>query len=66
MSQSIKEVDKSDNDVLSIPGNVIQKNNKRGARHRPSERQRMQYKAKELLQKVRQEKHGKHSSILAR
>ena len=26
----------------------------------------MQYKAKELLHKVRQEKHGKHSSILAR
>ena len=41
VSQSTKEVDKSDNDVLSIPGYVLQKNNKRGARHGPSERQRM-------------------------
>ena len=44
-------------------GYVIKKNNKRGARHGLSERQRM---AKEMLHKARQEKHEKHSSILAR
>ena len=39
MSRNEKEVDKSNNDVVSIPGYVIKKNNKRGARHGPSERQ---------------------------
>ena len=66
VSQSTEEVDKSNNDVVSIPGCVIKKKNKRGARHGPSERQRMYDKAKEMLHKARQEKHGKHSSILAR
>ena len=66
ISQSAKEVDKSNNDVVSILGYVIKKNNKRGARHGPSERQRKYYKAQELLHKAGQKKHGGHSSILAR
>ena len=66
VSQSTKEIDKSNNDVVSILGFVIKKNNKRGARHGPSERQGMYYQAKEMFHKVGQEKHGKHSSILAR
>ena len=41
ISRSDKEVDKSNNDVVSIPGYVIKKNNKRGAGHGPSERQRL-------------------------
>ena len=48
ISRSEKEVDKSNNDVVSIPGNVIKKNNKRGARDGPSERQRMCHKAEEI------------------
>ena len=44
----------------------MKKNSSRGAKHGPSERQRIHYKAKEILQKARQEKHGSHSSILAR
>ena len=51
---------------MSIPGYVIKKNNKRGARHGPSERQRMYFKAKEMLHKAGQKNHGEHSSILAR
>ena len=63
MSRNEKEIDKSNNDVVSIPGYVIKKNNKRGARHGPSERQRMYYKAKDVLHKAGQKKHGEHSSI---
>ena len=37
ISRSEKEVDKSNNDVVSIPSYVIKKNNKRGARHGPSD-----------------------------
>ena len=61
-----EKVDKSNNDVVSIPDYVIKKNNKRGARHGPSERQRMYYKAQEMLHKAGQKNHGEHSSILAR
>ena len=64
--QRTKEVDKNNYDILSIPGYVIKKNNSRGAKHGPSERQRMYYKATERLQKARQPKHGGHSSILER
>ena len=53
-------------DVLSIPGLLFKKNNKRGARHGPSEPQRMFHKAREMWPKARQENHGSHSSILAR
>ena len=64
MSRSEKEVDKSNNDVVSIPGYFIKKNNKRGARHGPSERQLMYYKAQEMLHKARQKKRGGHSYVL--
>ena len=66
ISRSEKEVDKSSDDVVSIPGCVFTKNNKRGARHRPSERQQMFFKAKEMLHKAGQEKHGSHSSNIGR
>ena len=66
ISRSEKEVDKSNDDVVSIPGCVFKKNNKRGARHGPSERQRMFFKAKEMLHKAGQKKHGSHSFIIAR
>ena len=52
-SQRTSELDKNNNDVLSIPDFVIKKNNIRGAKHGTSERQRMYCKAKEMLQKVR-------------
>ena len=38
ISQSDKEVDKSNNDVVSIPGYVVKKNNKRGAKHGAGQR----------------------------
>ena len=66
ISRSEKGVDKSYNDVVSIFGYVIKKNNKRGARHGPSERQRIYNRAREMLHKAGQKKHGEHSSILAR
>ena len=66
ISQSDKVVNRSNNDVVSIPGYVIKNNNKRGARHGPSERQRLYYKAQEMLHKAGQMEHGGHSSILAR
>ena len=66
ISRSEKEVDKSNNDVVSIPAYVIKKKNKRGAKHGPSERQRMYYNFKNMLHKAGQKKHGGHSSILAR
>ena len=50
---------------LLNPGYVIKKSG-RGAKHGPSERQRMYYKAKDMLHKAGQKKHGGHSSILAR
>ena len=65
-SQRPKELEKNNYDVTSIPGYVINKNSSHRAKHGPSERQRMYYKAKEMLQKARQEKHGSYSSILAR
>ena len=63
-SQSTKRLDKKNFDALSIPGYVIQKNLHRGAKNGASERQRMHYKAKEMLQKARQPKHGGHTSML--
>ena len=66
ISRSGKEVDKSNNDVVSIPRCVIKKNDKRGARRGPSERQRIYYKAKEILHKAVQLKYGEHSSVFAR
>ena len=50
----------------SIPGYVIKKNSSRGAKHGPSERQRIYYQAKQVLKKARQKKHGSHPTILVR
>ena len=54
ISRSEKEVDKSNNDVVSIPFFFVKKNNKRGARHESSGRQRMYYNAQEMLHKAGQ------------
>ena len=50
----------------SIPGFVIKKNSRRGPKHGVSEGQVMFYRAKEMLKKARQEKHGSHPTIPAR
>ena len=52
--------------ATSIPGFVIEKNSSRGPMHGASERQIMFFKAKEMLEKARQPKHGGHPTILAR
>ena len=51
---------------LIIPSYVIMKGSDHGARHGPTERQRMYYKAKEMLQKARQSKHEGYETILER
>ena len=65
-SRNEQEVDKSNNDAVSIRGFVIKKNNKREARHGPSERQRRHTKARKMLHKASRKKHRSHSPILAR
>ena len=65
-SQSPTELDQNNHDVTSIPGYVIKKNSSRGAKHGPCERQRMYYQAKQMLKKARQQKHGRHPTILSR
>ena len=52
--------------ISSIPGFVIKKSSSRGPKHGQSERQIMFFKAKEMLKKARQEKHGGQPTILAR
>ena len=47
-------------------GFVIEKNSSRGPKHGVSERQVMFYRAKEMLKKARQTKHGNHPTILSR
>ena len=53
-------------DVTSIPGYVFKKKKNRGTKRGPSERQRMNHQAKQMLKKARQEKHGSYPTILAR
>ena len=65
-SQSTKKLDKKNFDASSIPGYVIKESLVRGAKHGASERQRMYYKAKDMLQKARQPKHGECKTILER
>ena len=65
-SQGRTEFEQNNCDVTSIPGHVIEKNSSRGAKHGPSERQRMYYQAKQMLKKARQKKHGNHPTILSR
>ena len=50
----------------SIPCFVMKKNSSRGPKHGASERQIIFFKAKEMLKKERQEKHGSHPTILSR
>ena len=50
----------------SFRGLVIKKNSSRGAKHGPSERQAMYFRARQMLKKARQDKHGHHLAILSR
>ena len=52
-TRSPTEFDQNNRDVTSIPGYVIKQNSSRGAKHGPSERQRMYYQAKQMLKKAR-------------
>ena len=65
-SRSPRTLQKTNCDFTSIPGFVIKKNSSRGPKHGASERQIMFFKAKEMLKKARQEKHGSHPTILSR
>ena len=51
-TRSPTEFDQNNRDVTSIPGYVIKKNRSRGAKHGASERQKMYYQAKQMLQKA--------------
>ena len=53
-------------DFTSILDLVIEKNSSRGPKHGVSEREVMFYKAKQMLKKARQGKHGNHPTILSR
>ena len=55
-SQSPTEFEQNNHNVTSIPRYVIKKNRKRGAKHAPSERQRMHHTAKYMLHKGPSEK----------
>ena len=65
-SWSPTEFDQNNRDVTSIPGCVSKKNSSRGAKHGPSERQKMHYQAIQMQKKARQGKHGCHPTILSR
>ena len=53
-------------DYSSIPRLVIKKNSSRGTKHGQSERQIMFCRAKQMLKKARQEKHGIHLFLFFR
>ena len=59
-------IQKGNCDFTSILGFVIKKNSSRGPKHGASEGQIMFFKAKEMLKKARQQKHGSHPTIPAR
>ena len=65
-SQSPSTLQKTNCDFSSILGFVIQKNSSRRAKHGASERQVMFFRAKQILHKARQSKHGNHPTILSR
>ena len=65
MKSSQLEFEQNNYDVTSIPG-YVEKKSSRGAKHGPSERQRMYYQAKQRLRKARQKKHGRRPTILSR
>ena len=62
-SQSSTEFDQNNTSIL---GYVVKKNSSSGAKHGPSERQRMYCQAKQMLKKARQRKHERHPRILSR
>ena len=57
---------KANDDYFSILGFAIKKNSTREPKHGQSERQIVFFKAKEMLKKARQPKHGGHPTILER
>ena len=59
-----RQMNKDRFDVLSIPGYVIKKNPTHGARHGPSVRQWMYFKAHEMLRKTRSNKNGNCKTVL--
>ena len=65
-SRSPTTLEKTNRDFSSIPGLVIKKNSSRGPKRGASERQVMFYRAKQMLKKARQSKHGSHPTILSR
>ena len=67
-SRSPTTFQKTNCDITSIPGFVIKKNSSRGPIHGVSERQVVFFKAKAkaMLKKARQPKHGGHPQILSR
>ena len=60
-SERSRQLNKERYDVLSIPSDVTKKNPTRGARHGPSRRQYMYYKAHEMLKKAH--KHEYHNIL---
>ena len=50
-TSSPTEFDKNNRDATSIPAYVFRKNSSRGAKHGPSERQKMYYQAKQMPKK---------------
>ena len=62
-SQKNRKLNKDRFDVLSIPNYVVKKGPSHGARHGPTERQRIYFKAHNALSKAK--KHG-HKTILDR
>ena len=61
-----RQYNKDRYDSLSIPGNVIKKNQSRGPRHGQSMRQTMYHKAREMLRKAKLPKTGSCQNILER
>ena len=61
-----RQLKKARYDVLSIPGNAVKKNTTHGARHGPSVRQCMYYKAHDMLRKARKHKNGGYKTFLER
>ena len=61
-----QQMNKERFDVLSFPGYVITKNPSHGARHGPSMRQTMHFKARDMLRKARSNKNGICKTIVER
>ena len=62
-SQRPTEFEQNNYDVTSIPGYVVKKNSSRGAKHGPSERQKMYYQTKQMLKKGPSEKAAKRTEL---